>query len=85
MDSRTDTAIIDVAGDEISGRRITGSFRQFDKKQLTLAAPEEIRPSTPVFVHSRELIFLGEVHKCLAPIGGEYTIEIAVRQAIARL
>jgi len=82
----SNSAVINVAGEGATlGRRVNGTFRQFSKKQLVLGVPERISPSTPVFVHARELVFLGEVHECVEQIPGEYTLEIAVRQAIARM
>ncbi len=86
VNNRADSAIIDVAGQGTAlGRRVTGTFRQFAKKQLVLGVPEMICARTPVFVHARDLVFLGEVHRCADEVHGEYTLEIAVRQAIARL
>ena len=86
MSDLSNTAVINVAGEGTTlGRRVNGTFRQFIKKQLTLGVPESISPSTPVFVHARDLVFLGEVRQCLAQVPGEYTLEIAVRQALARM
>jgi hypothetical protein len=83
--TQTDAAIIDIAGDESTpGRRVRGMYRDFQKKLLTLSTREEIPSTTSVFVSTDDLIFLGDVLRC-EEIKEEYSVEVSVKHAIARL
>jgi hypothetical protein len=83
--TRTDAAIIDIDGDASTpSRRVIGTYRNYQKKLLTLTAAEEIPSNASVFVSTDDLIFLGEVLRCWE-LKGEYSVEVSVKHAIARL
>lgn len=79
-----ESVIINVSSshDPVRNRKVNGALQEPVSKALTLVTNEEIPVHADVTVQSKDLLFLGEVLRCVAIPGAKWTTHVRVKRSL---
>jgi hypothetical protein len=63
-------------------RKITGKIEESDNTKLVLLIADEIEPSTSISVRSKNLLFKGNVTKCVPHVVAGWEIQIRLSRTL---
>ena len=82
---RPDSVVVEVIAADGTRRAVSGVFRCFTSKWLTLTAQEAIKASLAVSIEFHDVLFVGEVVACCVERSDNYRIDIAVEHTLTSL
>ena len=79
-----ESVIINVSSSHgtVRNRKVNGALQESVPKALTLVTNEELPVCADVTVQSKDLLFLGEVLRCVAIPGAKWTTHVRVKRSL---